>query len=55
MRTIAIVGTVLLITSFSILSLHLINSGGDEPAEAPVSVELPDDEIEIHCEIIKPA
>ena len=26
-----------------------------EPAEAPVSVELPADEIEIHCEIIKPA
>ena len=26
-----------------------------EPAEAPVSVELPSDEIEIHCEIIKPA
>lgn len=26
----------------------------EEPAEAPVSVELPSDEIEIHCEIIKP-
>lgn len=39
-----------------LLVIYSINASQPlEPAEAPVSVELPSDEIEIHCEIIKPA
>lgn len=41
---IAIVGALLLLSACQ----------GVEPVEAPVSVEFPTDEIEIHCEIIKP-
>ena len=37
------------------IAVYSASAAYQEPAEAPVSVELPSDEIEIHCEIIKPA
>jgi len=51
---ISIISAALLVTIVVLLSAHYIISSR-ELAEAPVSVELPTDEIEIHCEIMKPA